>query len=147
MPAPSSSTRRVLIVEDDREMVTVLERSARRRCRDLDVDWAVDVRSAQERLREGRYDAVIADYALGEHERGTALHDPCRRHQAGAAFAIMSAVPLADLMNLVRDPSLRLLPKPFTTQEFASFVESLLESRPDGAVACDAAAEPEAGGA
>ncbi len=130
MTTHSGNRRRILIIEDDNELFTVLERSARQHCRDLVVDWASDLRTARACLKRTRYDAVIADYVLGPHERGTAVCTPCLRNNAQTRFAIMSATPLAELMDRITDPNLPLLPKPFTPFEFAHFVESLLE-RPE----------------
>lgn len=149
MESPPCETRRLLIVEDDRELYTVLERSARRHCPNLAIDWASDVAGATRQLRCVRYDAVLADYVLGPDERGTALLRPFRTHQAEARFAIMSATPLAELLDRVPDPTLQLLPKPFTSAEFAAFVQSLVEPAEDFFLASaidDASMAPSTGG-
>lgn len=119
--------RRLLIVEDDWELHTVLERSARRRCRDLVVDWAGDLNVARRCLRGQRYDAILIDYMLSPDARGTSLVPECRRLHAHATIAVMSARPLEELLRCVSDPTMRLLPKPFTSGEFVDFVGSMLE--------------------
>lgn len=125
--------RRLLVVEDDHELRTVLERSARRHCGAVEVDWAEDLRAASRLLQTSRYDAVLADYVLSESERGTEVARLCRSWGQTGPIAIMSATPLPELMDRVRDPEMRLLPKPFTTKEFAAFVEGLLAPGADGA--------------
>lgn len=119
--------KRMLIIEDDYELHTVLERAARDHCPDLEVDWTADLRSARSRLERGRYDVVLADYVLSRNERGTEIQAWCEARRIPVRLAIMSSTPLGELMEVVPDPGVKLLPKPFTTLEFAGFVESLLD--------------------
>ncbi|MCR9095489.1 MAG: response regulator [bacterium] len=127
-PYPPCPPRRLLIVEDDQELHTVLARSAQRQCPDLEVDWACDLDTARRLLTHHRYDAVLADYRLGPNERGTEIQRWCRTRHLAPRIAIMSSTPLAELMECVPDASTQLLPKPFTTREFGDFVASLLDT-------------------
>lgn len=127
MDARPSRERRMLLVEDDEELRTVLSRAAARSIPDLVVDWASDLRTARDRLQRGHYDAVLVDYCLGPQERGDRLYPVCAHHQPAACFAVMSARPLEELLRLAPGRDLPLLPKPFTTEEFGDFVHSLLD--------------------
>lgn len=121
------SRPRMLVVEDDVELSTVLSRTAARACRGVDIDWADGLPSACDQLRSAHYDAVLADYLLGPFERGHVLYGICTRYQPHATFALMSAQPIEQLMAIAPEAHLPLLSKPFTAREWTDFVSSLLE--------------------
>lgn len=127
MEALSDPIPRILVVEDDTELATVLQRAAAKATIELELDWAKDLRTARECIRRGAYAAVVVDYYLGPCERGDSLYAICNHYQPRARFALMSSRPLEELLNLLPGHDLPILPKPFTTSEFTGYLEALLE--------------------
>jgi DNA-binding NtrC family response regulator len=121
--APTSSTRkRLLVVEDDADLVAVLERIASSIDADIVMDWAPDVEVAERQMHERRYDVVLADFLLESERTGFALRSRCERLQPHAAFAMMSSMPL-DVPGEDPCPFLR---KPFTVAECREFLRTML---------------------
>ena len=125
---------KMLVVEDNVELLTILARSVSRLRPNLEIDWATNLSEARHSLRSDRYDAILVDYVLDRDARGTALYADSRRSQPGTPFAIMSSRPLDELVRCVKDPAIPLLTKPFTSRDLAVFISALLEDH-DGAVA------------
>lgn len=117
---------RILVVEDDVELMNILNRIAVSLDSSIQVDWATDVTSALERIGRRQYDLVLADYYLAGSKCGLSLLDPCREIQPDADFAMMSSMSLEDLWDLPAARNVPLLRKPFTTQECLGFIGASL---------------------
>ena len=113
-------TRRVLVVEDDRDQWLLVERAARAIDPDVEVDWACDDASAVDRLSRERYDLVLVDYLLKDSENGFSLRRCCEALQPEAHFAMMSSLPLRS------GEDCPFLQKPFTPEQCREFLSRTL---------------------
>lgn len=117
---------RMLIVEDDVELKTIIVRLAERLDPTVQIDWAMDVDAAVERLVRHDYKLVLTDYFLRGSKRGLSLADSCRLHQPQAAFAMMSSLSVNEVLCLPGASDLRWLRKPFTSEECLGFLGTAL---------------------
>lgn len=130
-PAPHTSRRRrrsrrprLLVVEDDSDLWTALERVARLVDPAMQVDCASDTAHAVERMSQARYDLILVDFLLADSPTGYSLRSVCRRLQPGATFALMSALPL----RTQETDGCPFLLKPFSVSGCRDFIGGLLES-------------------
>jgi DNA-binding NtrC family response regulator len=126
---PAVQGRRLLIVEDDVDLQTILVRIVRSVDRDLRVDWAVNARQAVRLLVRRSYQAILADCMLDGRRSGEALQEVCTSLQPRAPFALMSALPAPEAPAGARPPFLR---KPFSTAGCRQFVANLLAASRSG---------------
>lgn len=122
-----SRAERLLLIEDDPELSTVLVRIARRMCRSLEVDWVGEFSAAQDRIRQQPYDAILADLYLADGKRGHTLAQLHSDQRTEGCFALMSACPLDELLQVLPHSEIPILSKPFTTREYGEFVLGLLD--------------------
>ena len=120
---------RILVVEDDAAMQTVLWRTFRRNFPGSELYWTDSVADAKAFLQEAKpFDLVLADLYLGD-ELGTAVWDYCREHCPSTAFAFLSG---ADVLDFIRamgsTPMPAFLPKPFRPQEITGLVQGLVRT-------------------
>jgi len=125
-PWPSRSMRRILIVEDDPDLETVLVRIVRSIDRALVVDWAVTAHEAELLLSRRSYCAVLADCMLEGKRSGAQLERVCERLQPRAPFALMSALPPPEKVGEVEGLRVPFLRKPFSTDTCRRFLAFLL---------------------
>ena len=124
---PESTESRVLVIEDDVELMNIFVRTAKILDSEIQVDWAVDVESAIDRIRRRPYRLVLADYYLKGSKRGIAVRDSCTEFQPDAVFAMMSSMALEEMLRIVSNEDVRLLRKPFTTSECFEFLGAALD--------------------
>ncbi len=120
-------SKRLLLIEDDRELSTVLVRIARRVCRSLEIDWVDEFSAAQDHIRLQHYDAILADLYLADGKRGHTLAQLHSDQRTDGCFALMSACPLDELLQVLPHSQIPILSKPFTTREYGEFVIGLLD--------------------
>lgn len=113
---------RVLVVEDDVDMRTLLERTIRSIEPELAVDWVSNVPDAISQLNERaeRYKLVLSDYLLDERGTGFDLYNWCSFHSPELRFAMMSAYPVGQETNC------DFLPKPFSGYGLREFMSDAL---------------------
>lgn len=83
---------RMLVIEDDLQLLPLIARAAQGIDPDLVIDWAVDRDEARSAMLESQYDAVLADYLLPGSPSGFTVHRDCRRLQPHSRFAMMSSM-------------------------------------------------------
>jgi DNA-binding NtrC family response regulator len=118
--------RRILVVEDDIDLRTPIERVARSIDRDLQVDWASNVAGAFRLFERSGYDLVLADYVLESGPTGLVLQSWVAERHPRTRFAMMSAYLMRDDLRSAIGGSFPFLPKPFTVADCRSFIEAAL---------------------
>jgi len=117
---------RLLVVEDDLDLSIVFARVARSVLPGVLIDWTVEYEEALGFLRQNQYDAVIADYLLRGMYSGLALYPHCLIRQPRAAFAVMSAYPMTNVLATRGPRRCPFLRKPFTIAECRDFLTRML---------------------
>lgn len=118
---PRLLSPRLLVVEDDPQMIPLLTRALRLLDPDIQLDWATSAKEGRGALASGHYDAVLADFVLEDSDSGFSLYEDSRTLQPDARFAMMSALPISP-----PEQSCGLLRKPFDVLECRRFLEGLL---------------------
>lgn len=121
---PSSRTswrRRVLIVEDSRDIWALLEQFSRRLDPGLVIDFCESPDEAKRQIEQGEhYDALISDYCLPKPGDGEALRSQIARSHPEISFGMISG-----LLGFA-PKGIPYLRKPFTQQGFRGFLDELL---------------------
>lgn len=117
---------RILIVEDDVDLMNVIVRIADSLGPNMAIDWATDTHSALKLIQKETYGLVLVDYFLKGSKNGFSLVGACRDHQPDSAFAMMSSMSLEDFWKLPDAIHIPLLRKPFTPEECSGFIASSL---------------------
>lgn len=124
--ARRSISGRILIVEDDEDLSTVLTQIAHSIDPNLEIDWATSCFAARRLLKAHQYDVALVDYKLEGFETGFALARSFVFHQKRAVFAMMSAVPIDEYLRVARHRDYPFLPKPFSVRQCREFIDDLL---------------------
>ena len=125
---------RILVVEDNDQLVVLLTRALAKA--GLDVDSARTVADAEASLRTVSYAAVVLDLGLPDAD-GRALLDQMRRRRDQTPVLILSARSgLDDRVSGLDKGASDYLVKPFATEELIARLQTLLRRAPgpDGAV-------------
>ena len=113
--------RRILIVEDDPDLWSLLGRYSKTLDPTLVLDFCDTPTDATRRLSEGiRYDAVVADFCLPAPGDGYEVRSSAESLQPWARFGMISA-----LMGF-KPKKIPYLSKPFTSNQYRSFLSELL---------------------
>lgn len=119
---------RVLVVEDNEDLVDLLTRALARS--GLEVDSARNVADAEASLRSVTYAAVVLDLGLPDAD-GLALLDSMRRRRDQTPVLILSARSgLGDRVAGLNKGASDYLPKPFATEELVARLQALLRRAP-----------------
>ena len=124
---PDVSQPRILVVEDDVDLMNIIVRIAKSLDPEIEVDWATNVDRALERIGRHSYNLILADYHLKGSKCGLTLHAPCSESQPEASFVMMSSMSFEDLWALPQANGIRMLRKPFTTSECLGFLSTALD--------------------
>jgi len=128
LPASWPAPPRLLVVEDDADLHTVLARVARSIAPGACLDWATRVQEALALVTHRSYDLVLADCLLPGRRRGENLEAVCACMLPGVPFALMTAL-RPDEISRRPDGSLPpLLQKPFSVHDCRRFLEPLLHT-------------------
>jgi two-component system response regulator TctD len=120
---------RILVVEDNGELVALLTKALARA--GLDVDSARNVADAETSLRTMHYAAVVLDLGLPDAD-GLAVLDQMRRRRDLTPVLILSARSgLDDRLSGLHKGASDYLVKPFATEELVARLRALLR-RPPG---------------
>ena len=114
------SSRRILVVEDDEDLLAAVIRVASSLGSSVEVDGAPDLEEARQLLDAGRYDLILADYYFEGSERGASLILESLASSPSTGVAMMSALPLPDFLRVVDrelPAGVQILPKPFSAVE------------------------------
>ncbi len=119
---------RVLVVEDNEDLVDLLTRALARS--GLEVDSARNVADAEASLRSVSYAAVVLDLGLPDAD-GLALLDSMKRRRDQTPVLILSARSgLGDRVAGLNKGASDYLPKPFATEELVARLQALLRRAP-----------------
>jgi len=125
--APASPAyRRILLVEDDPELLPIIRHGARSLPGKAEIDWAPGIADGLHRLWAHPYDLVLVDYLLAETTTGLVLARWCARHTS-SRIALMSAFPVAPELARAGLGTCPFLPKPFSLRRLRGFLRALLE--------------------
>lgn len=129
-PSRADRTRRILVVEDDTDLSTIVVRIAGALDSDIEVDWARSAEQAADLLRSTPYDLVLADHFLAGPVLGAKLVSECSRLYPDTTLAMMSALPLREFVQLAErelPSNVQLLPKPFSAVDLRAFLHAVLD--------------------
>ena len=119
---------RVLVVEDNVELVALVTRAFARA--GLDVDAASNVADAEASLRTVQYAAVVLDLGLPDAD-GLTLLDQMRRRRDQTPVLILSARDgLDDRVGGLNKGASDYMVKPFSTEELVARLQALLRRSP-----------------
>ncbi len=120
--------RKVLIVEDDRCLQTILCNSIRMISPHAEVDWALNGESGFDKMEKTSYHLVIADYLLPGFMDGLLIWERCKSEYPSSAFILMSGLSVEEFLKMTKgkkSPPPFLL-KPFMRSEFCTIVKNAL---------------------
>lgn len=119
---------RVLIVDDDAQMVSLCRRVADKM--GLAADAAASAAEAERLLSEKRYDIVLSDNRMKRPDDGVRLAASVRRLWSGTAVILMTGDPgLDSAVPAVRSGVFDYLPKPFKLEELERTLARCLAER------------------
>lgn len=120
------ASKRVLVIEDDLALTTVIDRVLRIIDPDIRIDWAVSAEEAASRIldrarnQEGHpYDLILADIFLEGEVTGLDFWRLCQRVFPDIPLVVTSGLPVDRFFRVVGpdEPSPPFLPKPFSVDE------------------------------
>lgn len=117
---PETSRRRVLVVDDDDAIRTMVERVLRRE--HFEVEIARDGHEAIEKLARNDYATVLLDLMMPRVDGHGVLRFLETQHQAPPPVIIMSANSSGAAVSATAAPVFRVLSKPFDIQELVAHV-------------------------
>jgi two-component system, OmpR family, alkaline phosphatase synthesis response regulator PhoP len=123
-PPGDAAPYRALIVEDDPAIRRLVEKLLLR-CR-IEIDTAVDGRTAIEKLKNGSYSVLILDLMVPE-VNGFEIVEFMKRENIRVPVAVVSAVSQQALTSLDLDFVKVVMAKPFDVDEFTKAVLTLCE--------------------
>jgi DNA-binding response OmpR family regulator len=126
MPPPqlpdSRPTNRLLLVEDDPDIIPLFARGLRQVNPVASLIWTLDSEAAIALIETGLCDAVVADYAIEGASTGWALLELCRTREPALPFGLTSALPLRS----VETNGTPFLAKPFAIRDVVRFLRLIL---------------------
>ena len=115
---------RILMVEDNGELVQLLKKSLARA--GLDVDWARTADAAEASLRAVRYAAVVLDLGLPDADGFTVLDDMQRRRDHTPVLILSARGGLGDRVAGLGRGASDYMVKPFATEELIARLQALM---------------------
>jgi DNA-binding response OmpR family regulator len=146
-PEPARARKRVLVIEDDLCLETILCRILKAVSPEIEIDWLTSAEEALLRIEptrgiaEGGYDLVLADIFLDGHTTGIDFWETCQALRPDLPVLLMSGMPIDEFFRTIGRESVSppYLPKPFSVGECGQIIESMLKygrlRRPGSAVA------------
>ena len=129
MNKPTGEAYRALIVEDDPAIRRLVEKLLTRR--HVEIDTAMDGRTAVEKLRTQRYSVLILDLMVPE-VNGFEVIDFIKQEQLNVPVAVVSAVSQQALTKLDLDVVKLVISKPFDVDEFTKAILALCAEAEEG---------------
>jgi len=121
---------RVLVVEDNLELVQLVSRALSRA--GLDVDAVQNAADAEASLRTVQYAAVVLDLGLPDADGLTVLDQMRRRRDQTPVLILSARGGLDDRVGGLNKGASDYLVKPFATEELVARLQALLRRSPDG---------------
>jgi CheY-like chemotaxis protein len=126
------SVKRVLIVDDAKDILFLVTRSVRQLGPDYHVSTAMDGLEALEQIRQTKFDLVITDYMM-PGMTGLELAEEVRRHSPDTQVMLMSAYDTSGLRSQVEKMQLSgYLGKPFSVPQIVQTVQRLVTQTQEG---------------
>jgi len=97
-----AETKRILIAEDEEDILWAVTRSLTRGGADIEVQWAKDGHQAYEMLRQKRYDLVISDIYMPGRD-GIELSMDIRKWYPQTKIILMTSCSSAEIMHRAGD--------------------------------------------
>jgi len=120
------SKKRVLIVDDAKDILFLVTRSVRQLGPDYQVSTAMDGLEALEQIRQTKFDLVITDYMM-PGMTGLELAEEVRRHSPDTQVILMSAYDTSGLRSQVEKMQLSgYVGKPFSVPQIVQAVQQLV---------------------
>lgn len=120
--------KRILIVDDDADILFLLAHSLKRTASDYIVDTAIDGRSAMDALAAATYDLVLTDHMMPELT-GLQLAETIRRNTPETRIVLMTAYESHRFDNVLGNENLDgFINKPFKIPNIIETVQQLLHS-------------------
>lgn len=117
-----SDIKRILIVDDEEDIVWAISRTLRRSVFDFEVACASDGFEALERLNEAEFDMLVTDFRM-PGRNGMQVAQEARRFYPGIKVIIMTAYGSADAREQAEDLGyLTLVEKPFEMRSFKQLI-------------------------
>lgn len=126
--------KRILVIEDDICLETILCRILRAVSPEVEIDWLTSADEALIKLQGGRvtpathYDLILADIFLDGKSTGIDLWEKCQSLRPETPVLLMSGMPIDEFFRTIgRDAiSPPYLPKPFTVGECGQIIDTML---------------------
>lgn len=93
-----TATKKILIVEDEEDILWAVSKSLTRRNVDIDVHWATNGLQADEMLRQNRYDLVVSDICMPGRD-GIELSMDIRKMYPHTKIILMTSCSHAEIMH------------------------------------------------
>jgi CheY-like chemotaxis protein len=132
------SRKRVLVIEDDLCLETILSRIIKSVAPEVEIDWTTSAEDALDRIQGGRlvpakkYDLILADIFLEGAKTGIELWETCQTNFPDTPVLLMSGMPIDEFFRQVGREAVSppYLPKPFSVGECGQIIGSMLKHRP-----------------
>ena len=121
---------RILVIEDNAELVGLLTKALARA--GLDVDLARNVADAEACLRTMHYAAIVLDLGLPDGDGFVVLDHMRRRHDQTPVLILSARSGLDDRVSGLHKGASDYLVKPFATEELIARLQALLRRPPGG---------------
>ena len=138
---PGEGAQRILVVDDERGMREFLEILLARE--GYRVSLAVSGKEAFHLLEEERYDLVISDIRLPDHDGIDVLKKAKTTHPDTTVVMISAFASAESAVEAMREGAYDYIPKPFKVREFKKIVRESLLAKESGASGKDAPEEKE----
>jgi response regulator of citrate/malate metabolism len=135
-PTQQKPITRVLMVEDDLCLKSIMIRTMQKIDPKAKVDWVVTAEKGMNMITERvladeRYDLIVADIGLPGEKSGLDLWQYCKAVCPETSFVFSSGMPVDRFLTILRDEMIcpPLLSKPFSTGECQQVLTALLDYR------------------
>lgn len=129
-PSETSTRPRVLVVDDEPELIEVVQKVIERRF-DCDVISAADLREARLAIEEQAVDLLVTDMRLPDGD-GLSLLSALHEARPTASAIVITGLPSLDnAINAMRQGAYDFIPKPFTNQQLMDRIAAALRRSDD----------------
>ena len=120
------STGKILVLDDERNIVTVLKAILEKR--EFHVDGFVEPREALDAIRKGQYDVVITDLYMPEIDGMAFLEEVKRLHPRLPVIMITAFGTVDSAVDAIKRGAFDYVTKPFEQSEIVSVVQKALNT-------------------
>lgn len=125
-------SKQILVVEDDSCLSSAIRRAVRHCNRHTSIEWVSTAEAAAEWLEQSDRnhppDLIVSDIGLAGMKDGIEFWKKCQRVLPKTPFLMISGLPVPDFFARMQgERAPRFLPKPFSVEEFESFVAEFVK--------------------